>query len=300
MTDLSFHGRLLAKYPVQRLKFLIRSNDGGFWGDEPDGGPNDRIVLRSTEQALGGRWAIVDPAVRQIEEREYRTRRLLTGDIVVTKSSGSSDHIGKCSVVTKDIEELECTYSNFMQRLRPHDSSDSRYLAYVLNNDIGREQFRLHSTTTTGLGNLSQEILGDILVPSPPGEVQHHIADYLDAETAEIDALIAEKARMLALLEEQRAAVVTHAVTRRTRSRCAAEAIGPGMAWRNTATLAQHAVQAFWPNRQWFNAEPRQTRILGRRRLSLVEQFGSRRPDGSRGIPLRYGDRVARMPFTQD
>lgn len=51
-----------------------------------------------------------------------------------------------------------------------------------------------------------------ILVPEL--SVQRRIADYLDAETAEIDALIAEKERMLVLLEEKRAALVTHAVTR--------------------------------------------------------------------------------------
>jgi type I restriction enzyme S subunit len=45
-------------------------------------------------------------------------------------------------------------------------------------------------------------------------EDQQRIADYLDRETAEIDALIAEKGRMLVLLEEKRAALVTRAVTR--------------------------------------------------------------------------------------
>ncbi len=60
---------------------------------------------------------------------------------------------------------------------------------------------------------LSVEYISNLRAPLPPFETQRRIADYLDAETAEIDALVAEKERMLALLEEKRAALVTHAVT---------------------------------------------------------------------------------------
>jgi type I restriction enzyme S subunit len=56
--------------------------------------------------------------------------------------------------------------------------------------------------------------LGAISIPLPPLRLQCRIANYLDSETAEIDALIAEKRRMLALLEEKRAALVSRAVTR--------------------------------------------------------------------------------------
>src|SRR5262249_53942536 len=58
------------------------------------------------------------------------------------------------------------------------------------------------------------DFIGRLRIPVPDLSVQQRIANYLDVETAEIDALIAEKERMLALSEERRAAVVTHAVTR--------------------------------------------------------------------------------------
>jgi len=48
----------------------------------------------------------------------------------------------------------------------------------------------------------------------PDSEGQSHIADYLDRETTRIDELIAEKERMLALLEERRVALISQAVTR--------------------------------------------------------------------------------------
>jgi type I restriction enzyme S subunit len=56
--------------------------------------------------------------------------------------------------------------------------------------------------------------LGDIRIHLPPLHAQRRIARYLDAETARIDALVAEKERILALLEEKRSALISRAVTR--------------------------------------------------------------------------------------
>lgn len=50
--------------------------------------------------------------------------------------------------------------------------------------------------------------------PLPSPETQQKIADFLDAETAQIDNLIAKQERLLELLEEKRRATITHAVTR--------------------------------------------------------------------------------------
>ena len=52
----------------------------------------------------------------------------------------------------------------------------------------------------------------DVLVP--PLSLQRAIADYLDRETARLDALVAEKERLLRLLAEKRRALITRVVTR--------------------------------------------------------------------------------------
>ncbi len=56
--------------------------------------------------------------------------------------------------------------------------------------------------------------LGDIAIPLPGLAQQRVIADFLDRETARLDALVAEKERLLHLLAEKRRALITHAVTR--------------------------------------------------------------------------------------
>ena len=56
--------------------------------------------------------------------------------------------------------------------------------------------------------------LGDIPIHLPPEPDQRAIADYLDRETARLDALVAAKERGLGLLAEKRRALITRAVTR--------------------------------------------------------------------------------------
>jgi len=51
-------------------------------------------------------------------------------------------------------------------------------------------------------------------IPFPSFAEQRAIAEFLDRETAKIDELIAKKERLIELLEEKRAALITHAVTR--------------------------------------------------------------------------------------
>jgi type I restriction enzyme, S subunit len=55
--------------------------------------------------------------------------------------------------------------------------------------------------------------LVDILIPLPPIEIQEKIASYIDQEATEIDVLVAEKKRMISLLEEKGKALANNAVT---------------------------------------------------------------------------------------
>jgi type I restriction enzyme S subunit len=49
-------------------------------------------------------------------------------------------------------------------------------------------------------------------MPVPPTPEQRAISGFLDRETARIDALVAKKEQLIALLQERRAALITRAV----------------------------------------------------------------------------------------
>ncbi|MBL8476049.1 MAG: restriction endonuclease subunit S [Methyloversatilis sp.] len=206
-------GAVPAHWAVKRFKWLIERNDGGVWGDDPDGN-GDTIVLRSTDQTVDGQWRLDEPASRKLSESERRGVTLEIGDLLVTKSSGSALHIGKTTLVDEQVAKLGACYSNFMQRFRLNDEFLPKLAWYVMNNELARRQFDLASNSTTGLANLNGTMISEILMPVPSALEQAVITAFLDREIAKIDALIAEQEKLIALLAEKRQATISHAVTR--------------------------------------------------------------------------------------
>jgi type I restriction enzyme S subunit len=209
-------------WEITRLKFLLAKNDGGVWGEEDD--PDGTIVLRSTDQTLDGGWKIEDPARRSLTLKEQKKCRLESGDLVVTKSSGSALHIGKTSLVNREVAAMRAWFSNFMQRLRVSNSLDPRIAFYLLNSPTGRQQSVVNSNTTTGLANLNGTVLGDIVLAVPSLGEQRAIADFLDRETARLDTLVGKKRELIEKLKEKRTALISRTVTRGLPAEAAAKA----------------------------------------------------------------------------
>ena len=185
------------------LKRFLSGNDSGTWGDDPTG-HGDTLVLRSTEQTADGRWCISDPAPRSLDPKERIRTRLRKGDLIITKSSGSPTHIGKTTLVEGPLAEAGYAFGNFMQRLRTRRALVPKFLWYVMQADMVRQQIPLVSTTTTGLANLNGTVLGSLVVLVPPHEEQSAIVDFLDRETEQIDELIEKQNRLVTLLRERR------------------------------------------------------------------------------------------------
>lgn len=199
-------------WEVKQLRHVLSRNDGGVWGEEDD--PEGTVVLRSTEQTVDGGWQIADPAKRNLTAKEKSVALLKAGDLVVTKSSGSALHIGKTSLVSKEVEALQPCYSNFMQRLRVAPGVEPRLVFYVLNSPTGRQQLVFNSNTTTGLANLNAGVLGDVFISTPPPAEQRSIAAFLDRETGRVDRLVAKKRELIERLKEKRTALISRTVTR--------------------------------------------------------------------------------------
>lgn len=87
-----------------------------------------------------------------------------------------------------------------------------RWVGYCLLSAIGQEQLTGDAYGGTKV-QLALDDVRNLWFPLPSLLQQNRIATYLDRETARIDALVAEKERMLDLLEQKRAALISRAVT---------------------------------------------------------------------------------------
>jgi type I restriction enzyme S subunit len=97
--------------------------------------------------------------------------------------------------------------------VRPTQELDHRFCKYALR--ANRFLWEVQSRSTgVSYPAINASDLADIRINLPEVGIQRHIANYLDRETARIDELIAEKERMLALLEEKRSALISRVVTR--------------------------------------------------------------------------------------
>jgi len=87
----------------------------------------------------------------------------------------------------------------------------TRFLEYALPFPLQAINDVTYSTTVKHLSSLAVE---KIRVPAPCDNDLDTILQFLDRETAKIDALVGEQERLIELLKEKRQAVISHAVTK--------------------------------------------------------------------------------------
>lgn len=206
-------GKIPEGWQIIKSKYFILSNDGGVWGDEPHNDDSDKIVIRSTEQTVDGKWIIEEPAKRDLSGVKYENCRILKDDLLMTKSSGSSLHIGKTTLADNYFEEKECYYSNFIQRIRVKNINP-RLMWYIFNSNLAREQFVYLQNSTSGIGNINAENISNIFVAVGSDEEQQKIVSFLDDKIGEIDTIIEKTKASIDEYKKYRKAIVIKAVTK--------------------------------------------------------------------------------------
>lgn len=138
---------------------------------------------------------------------EVRRFRLLTGDTVFTKDSETADDIGVPSFVDRSADDFVCGYH--LAIARPNRARiHPKYLYWWM---ASREAARLWEVRASGVTRvgLRQADITHFPVPLFTSiEGQRAIADFLDRETAQIDAMIEAQRELIERLEERRAAVL--------------------------------------------------------------------------------------------
>lgn len=142
----------------------------------------------------------------QIEK--FRLRR---DDVIITKDSESADDIAVAAYVPQDLPGVLCGYH--LSMIRPRESTSGAFVKRLFDSKYAKARFEVSANGLTRVG-LGQYALDNVKLPFPPHSEQIAIANFLDHETAKIDALIAEQEKLIELLKEKRQAVISHAVTK--------------------------------------------------------------------------------------
>lgn len=135
------------------------------------------------------------------------------GDIVFNKMSIRAGALGVAA------EDGLVTYH--YEVMRPRPDNEARFIVYFMKSPpfiaelVARERgIGSGGQTNVRTTEVPFSVLKTIDAFIPTIEEQRAIADFLDHETAMIDALIAKQEQLIATLREDRTATITHAVTK--------------------------------------------------------------------------------------
>ena len=153
----------------------------------------------------------IDFMAATASEAQITRFTLKAQDVLVTKDSEEPSDIGVPAYVPRDMPGVVCGYHLAVLRpdlMRVHGA----FLHWALQST---EVQAYYETAATGISRyaLGLNDLGMTPLHLPDRPTQARIANFLDEQTARIDALIAEKERLDGLLGEYRSSLITATVT---------------------------------------------------------------------------------------
>ena len=171
---------------VKKLDNLCDFISGLWTGKKP---PYIKVsVIRNTNFHKSGNLDFSDIAGLNVEAKQFSTRQLRFGDIILEKSGGGPKQpVGRVCVFEK--QEGLFSLSNFTSAIRIKNPRelDYKYLHYYLKHLYIMGETEKIQTNSTGIRNLQLSLYKEFLVPLPSLKIQQTIVTKLDRIFAEID-----------------------------------------------------------------------------------------------------------------
>lgn len=207
-------GDIPEHWEIKPVKYVILEKNGiqiGPFGSslKSDFVRNFGFKIYGQENVIKSDFSLGYKYLDEDKFNELSKYELIEGDIVITMMGTT----GKCQTVPF-LKERGLMDSHLIRiRVNPNKIS-STYFTILINDSYSiYNNIKIESKGSIMEG-LNSSIIKSLILPLPPPEEQTPIAHYLDRKTAEIDALIADKKRLLELYEEEKTAIINQAVSK--------------------------------------------------------------------------------------
>lgn len=141
--------------------------------------------------------------------KEIETYSLKQGDILIIRSNGSKDLVGRCALVQKKDEG--CLYAGYLIRLRLLNSVQPKYILNVLRSGLLRIQIEMKARSTSGVNNINSQEIKMLDVPLPCIEEQSQIIQEIESRLSVADKLQETITTSLAQAESLRQSILKQA-----------------------------------------------------------------------------------------
>ena len=197
-------GEVPEHWEVVRLNTIATCNDEVLLESTPEDYKIEYVEISGVQAGQG----IVETAALPFGNAPSRARRVVRdGDVLVST----------VRTYLRAIAQVKCPPENMIAStgfavLRPR-RIDSGFLGYACHAE-GFVSEVIARSVGVSYPAINASELTRLPLPLPTTPEQTAIATFLDRETAKIDALVAEQEKLIALLQEKRQAVISHAVTK--------------------------------------------------------------------------------------
>lgn len=177
-----------------RFRKILESTNYGT-SNKSNSNQNGIPVLR-IPNVIGDMISLKNLKFVKLDEKEFRTLKLDIGDILVVRTNGNPNYVGRCALV----EELpsEMVYASYLIRIRySKNKVYPKFLIYFLQSEMARKQFRMRTRTSAGNYNINTQGISSIKILLPPLPEQLKIASIL----SNVDAIIQSTQQLIAQLQ---------------------------------------------------------------------------------------------------
>jgi len=200
--------QLRVKHVIERMESGVSVNS--------DASPatSDEIGVLKTSCVYGDQFSPQENK-RVLEDEVERVACHVKADRLIISRMNTPELVGSCGHVGQDFPNLYLPDRLWQTVFSKSRECLPRFAWYYLTSRPAKSAISSLAAGTSGsMQNIAQDAFVGIGFPLPPIDEQQTIARFLDAKTAQIDALVAQKRQLIAKLKEKRSALIARTVTR--------------------------------------------------------------------------------------
>lgn len=213
-SNIQWLGDIPSHWEVKKMRYILLDGSKGI-RIGPFGSSLNAQFIKSSgykvygqENVIKENFSMGNRFIDDAKFKELKVNQIFPGDLIVTMMGT----VGKAQIVPDNIQEG--IMDSHLIRLRTKQKIvDSAFLEYLINKSYYIKVNIKTMSKGSIMEGLNSSIIKSLFIALPPLTEQHAIAAFLDRKTKEIDSFLETKKNLIAVLKEQKAAIINDAVT---------------------------------------------------------------------------------------